>query len=118
VYQTGADEYQVLAVGSDTLPRWALRVAWSPSPLPRQRLLVDGHGHLYVFPYVWVPGNGDDGVDVPVDVYAPDGRRLFAGTAPPRYWRHADGDIVWEIATDAETSEWVVRKSRLVEPFE
>jgi hypothetical protein len=149
VYQTGADEYQVLAVGSDTLPRWALRVAWSPSPLPRQqidaimamvrgsyedatesevnfpdrqpaiaRLLVDGHGHLYVFPYVWVPGNGDDGVDVPVDVYAPDGRRLFAGTTPPRYWTHADGDIVWEIATDAETSEWVVRKSRLVEPFE
>lgn len=149
VYWSMRDEYQVLAVAPDAEPRWALRVAWTPSALPRRqideimgmarnryedateaevnfperqpaiaRLLVDGHGHLYVFPYVYVPGDGDASAPVPVDVYGTEGERLFAGVAPPRSWTHAEGDFVYEIATDPETTEYVIRKARLVEPFD
>ena len=152
VYWTMSDEYQVLAVGPDTRPRWALRVAWGPPALPRaqideimeaarevyadvaesevnfpdrqpaiHRIRVDGHGHLYVYPYVHGPlpeAGGDPTALVPVDVYAPDGERLFTGMAPPRYWTLAEGDHVWEIVIDPDTEEWVVRKSRLVEPFD
>jgi hypothetical protein len=38
--------------------------------------------------------------------------------APPRYWTQAEGDHVWKIAIDPDTEEWLVRKSRLVEPFD
>jgi len=84
------------------------------------RILVDGHGHLYVFPYSYtgmtmVPSNP---VSVPVDVYGADGERLFSGMMPSRGWVHADGDHVWEIGMDPETEENVVRKVRLVEPFD
>jgi hypothetical protein len=79
-------------------------------------MLVDGHGHLYVFPYV--PVGPEDPAPVPVDVYAPDGERLFTGMSPPRSWVHTSGDHIWEIGTDPTTEEYVVRKVRLVEPFE
>ena len=91
------------------------------------RMLVDGHGHLYVFPYVW-EGTGmawggvrtgpSASMSVPVDVYSADGGRLFSGTMTSGKWVHADGDHVWEIGTDPATREYVVRKVRLVEPFD
>jgi len=53
-----------------------------------------------------------------VDVYAPDGERLFTGMATPRFWVHAEGDFIYETVIDPLSEEWIVRKSRLVEPFE
>jgi hypothetical protein len=38
--------------------------------------------------------------------------------SPQRSWAHFDGDHVWEIGSDPDTEENVVRKMRLVEPFE
>ena len=86
-----------------------------------RRILVDGHGHVYVFPYTWVgmPGAATTAdVAVPVDVYSAEGERLFTGMSPQRSWAHFDGDHVWEIGSDPDTEENVVRKMRLVEPFE
>jgi hypothetical protein len=84
------------------------------------RMMVDGHGHLYVFPYAWeaygLPIPPPD--PIAVDVYAQDGRRLFSGMSPARSWGYAEGDHVWEIAMDPDTEEYVVRKVRLVEPFD
>ena len=82
------------------------------------RMLVDGHGHLWVYPYAYVPRDEAPSTPVPVDVYASDGERLFSGMSLPRYWAHADGDHGWEIAPDPATEEFVVRKIRLVEPFD
>lgn len=82
------------------------------------RLQVDGHGHLYVFSYLYVPLDEARSTAVPLDVYAADGERLFSGMALPRTWVHASGDHVWEIGPDPTTEEFVVRKIRLVEPFD
>lgn len=84
------------------------------------RILVDGHGHLYVFPYVYEAfgATPSTSISVPVDVYAPDGGRLFSGMTQSRAWVHAEGDHVWEIGIDPATEENVVRKVRLVEPFD
>ncbi|MGD8816164.1 MAG: hypothetical protein PVJ51_03205, partial [Acidobacteriota bacterium] len=147
IYWSRRDEYQILALDPAGAQRWALRIAWTPPPVSRTEidaimamvresdedvtesevniperepaigdLLVDGHGHLYVFHYVARAGQAPEAV--PLDVYAPDGERLFTGMSPPRSWVHADGDYVWEIGTDPATEENVVRKVRLVEPFE
>lgn len=82
-------------------------------------MVVDGHGHLYVYPYV--PGGlsllSGTPRTAPVDVYAPDGERLFSGLIEARAWMHADGDYVWQIGPDPDTEEFVVRKLRIVEPF-
>ncbi len=84
------------------------------------RMLVDGHGHLYVWAYVpdAVGVTSSAPIPAPVDVYGPDGERLFTGMTEARTWVHTDGDHVWEIGVDAATEENVVRKVRLVEPFE
>jgi len=37
---------------------------------------------------------------------------------PPRFWVHTSGDQVWELGPDPATDEYVVRKVRLVEPFD
>ena len=81
-------------------------------------MLVDGHGHLYVFPYVYLPSDADPGTPVPVDVYSVDGERLFSGLSVRRRWMHADGDHVWEIGPDPVSEENVVRKLRPIEPFD
>ncbi len=148
VYWSMRDEYQVLALDADGSARWALRVAATPTGLPEEQrdeimevvrrryedaveseinwperqpalatLLVDGHGHLYVFPYAYMPAEQED-ARVPVDVYASDGERLFAGLMPSLSWSHAEGDLVYEIGPDPATEESVVRKWRLIEPFD
>lgn len=73
---------------------------------------------MYVLPYTWAGMATSSDVAVPVDVYSTEGDRLLGGMSPQRSWAHADGDYVWEIGPDPETEEYVVRKIRLIEPFE
>ncbi len=87
----------------------ALRDVGSGSPLR-----IDGHDHVYVFPYV----SPDWSRDVrPVDVYSATGERLFAGLMPDRSWVRAKGNFVYGIERDAEREVQSVVRYRLVEPF-
>ncbi len=132
VYVTELTEYQVVALTSDAEASWALRVAWprlrpdeiatlgdNPLELPEQqmpalsRLAVDGHGHLYVYPY-----HASNGATLrPVDVYSPSGERLFSGMIPDIRWVKARDDHVYIPAFDTRSSEHHVVRYRLVEPF-
>lgn len=76
-------------------------------------LLVDGHGHLYVFPFVREPVEGR----FPVDVYDADGERLFAGFIAINEWRDALGDYVYGLEARESDAEAVAVRYRLVEPF-
>ena len=148
IYITPGDEYQVLALAPDGAARWAMRVAWQRRALPQgvkdavvdrlrqgvpdvtesevnfldrlpsvSRMVVDGAGRLFVYPYVL--DEGREGVfDVPVDVYAPDGERLFAGMIPNRGWRRSRGEFVFGAGSDRVTCESRVFRWRLVVPFE
>ena len=53
-------------------------------------------------------------------VYSPEAelQQRIVELSPPRSWVHTSGDHVWEIGPDPATEEYVVRKVRLVEPFE
>ncbi len=76
---------------------------------------VDGHDHLYVFPYVrssYVEENGHR----PVDVYSNDGTLLFSGSVRTT-WDAADGDFVYLYEEREDTGEWAVVRYRLDEPF-
>lgn len=133
VYVTAVDEYEVLAFASDGDVRWALRVAWPRLPseqvadldsnrmeLPESampalsHIAVDGHGHLYVYPY---HPSGGAAAGVPVDVYAPDGERLFAGLIDNVRWLRSRGDHVYRTEFDQRTEEQSVVRYRLSEPF-
>jgi len=92
---------------------------------------VDGHGHVYVFPYV--PKGTPPGDPRPVDVYSAQGERLFVGTISgrnfttasatyngPMYevaWQAADADAVYGLAENTATGDYEVVRLRLVEPF-
>ena len=90
-------------------------LAGRPSAHPRvEPLRVDGHGHVYVFPFI--PDSWDR-PDQPVDVYSAGGEHLFSGMIPIRRWDAARGDYVYGIRTDAATQESEVVRYRLVEPF-
>jgi len=147
VYATAGDEYQIIAVAPDGSTRWALRVAQERTPFTdadRERILdvlsnngespldtagtdwpahlaaisrlsVDGHGHLYVFGPT--PPFADTPAEIDVDVYAPDGRRLFSGTMPPLRWSEAVGDFVYGTHTNDANDEREVVRYRLIEPF-
>lgn len=145
VYVSPGDEYQVLAFAPDGSPRWALRVAWPRQPLSAEQvdaalqaereqnpearyadyewpeampalfhLAVDDHGHIYVYPYA---ASTDGPGDRPVDVYSPDGERLYSGIIAGHLWTRARGDWVFRVGTDPRTEERVVARYRLVEPF-
>jgi hypothetical protein len=79
-------------------------------------LQVDGHGHLYVFPYVEAPWLNDDRMR-PVHVYSEDGNILFAGLMPRCFWLAAQDDYVYTMESDPGTGAQVVVRYRLVEPF-
>lgn len=86
---------------------------WPEAGYVLSGLEVDGHGHVYVFPYV-------DAVlpdTVPVDVYSADGERVFTGTMPSIDWQVAVGDLVYGAKRDANGEQQVVRY-RLEEPFD
>lgn len=77
-------------------------------------LTVDGHGHLYVFPFVV---DQQEHGDRPVDVYGLDGELLFSGMMPNRSWLTARGDYVYGIEVDEDTGEQVIVRYRLLESF-
>ena len=132
LYMTRGDEYAVQAFAADGTARWllhveppegtgaataeprppALSVPAGGSPGVGHPLRVDGHGNLYVFPYV---AAADERGRVPVDVYSPAGDRLFAGWIERRSWLEANGDFVYGI----EGQEGVQRiaRYRLGAPF-
>jgi len=83
---------------------------------PGHSLQIDGHGHLYVFPYISAPWVSDDRMR-PVDVYSEDGDLLFFGLMPTCNWMAALGDHVYALENDVETDNQVVVRYRLVEPF-
>lgn len=95
-----------------------------------ENLEVDGHGNLYVIPYTYRPGSRaldmyrpQGSVEpptrpVPVDVYSPEGNRLFSGLASIDSWNAAGGDHVYRIEIDPLSGEQVVARYRLIEPFE
>ena len=87
-----------------------------PERLPvLAHLRTDGHGHLYVFPYV-----SDDQIEEqkgrPVDVYSSAGALLFSGKIR-REWDLALEDKVYILEENADTEEVHVVRYRLVEPF-
>ncbi len=92
-------------------------ISW-PERLPAiSNLHVDSRGNLYVFPHVYVPWGSEPEEEVPIDVYSPDGERLFAGTMLAHHWGAALGDFIYCLETDPLTEEQIVVRYRLVEPF-
>ena len=86
-------------------------------------LQVDGHGHVYVFPFhphLDAPRPQDaerPSEERPVDVYSADGEHLFSGSIDLGAWSGALGDFVYNVRRDPETDEDEVVRYRLVEPF-
>ena len=76
-------------------------------------LQIDGHGHLYVFPFVRETENPER----PVDVYSSEGELLFTGFIPVPSWMDAVGDSIYRFEEDERTEELQVVRYRLVEPF-
>ncbi len=71
------------------------RSATLPEHYPAlSRMAVDGHGRLYVFPWVSDPETRSS---FPVDVYGPDGQLLVNGTLPFQGWDDALGDHVYRV---------------------
>jgi hypothetical protein len=106
------------------------QVDWPARQYALADLRVDGHGHLYVFPYV--PKGTPPTEPRPVDVYSEGGERLFSGMIQgrnftttsatyngPMYevsWQAAVDDYVYGLAENVAGEREVVR-FRLVEPF-
>ncbi len=148
VYFTSSLEHHILAMDAAANTAWALRAQSVRAPFPESAvdqlvrglaevvpelnksmfewpetvpsiamLSVDGHGHLYVFHYVYFPA--DSSIEArPVDVYSPEGDRLFAGTISDRAWAAVRGDFMYSIVDDPESEEQRVVRYRLVEPFD
>lgn len=90
-------------------------VEWPGSLYTISRLEVDGHGHLYVFPYYFRDLGPDE---IPVEVYDTDGERLFAGTMRESGWSAAHGDFVYRLRSNPDTDESELVRYRLIEPFD
>ena len=106
----------------------ANQIDWPDRQYVLGDIKVDGHGRLYVFPYVHRGSTVDER---PVDVYSPTGERLFSGVisgplahvawqTPPangpmlaRVWQAARGDFIYGIQRDIDTDEWQVVRHRL-----
>lgn len=142
IYVSDAASYEITAIDADGSRPWRLRVDKDPRPVtesdiellmdsmrtPADRsdfewpdhhvalagLRVDGHGHLYVFPFVF--GNRDADRR-PVDVYDRDGGHLFSGTIDAVSWRLGSDDLVYGFAEDEASGGRVVVAYRLAEPF-
>lgn len=84
---------------------------------------LDGHGHLYVFPFhlpLHQPIAEDEerpDLPRPVDVYGADGELLFNGLIDIAGWSSARGDFVYATRTNEDTEETEVVRYRLAEPF-
>ena len=81
-----------------------------------ENLEVDDAGNLYVFvhtprtPLTW----RETMEPVPVDVYSPDGDRIFVGWSPIEDWDAASDRAVYRVETDPMTEERVVSRYRFV----
>ena len=53
-----------------------------------------------------------------MDVYSPEGERIFAGFISIANWSAALGDHLYRLETDPATDEPLIVRYRLVEPFE
>ncbi len=86
-----------------------------PARLPAlSHVAVDGHGHLYVYPYF---DRGEELEDRPVDVYSAAGELLFSGMIEDRRWRRGHGDFVYAAGSDRISGETLVWRWLLDEPF-
>ena len=101
----------------------------SALPFPQEfeaisSLEVDGHGHIYVFPFFeplnapQPPDTERPEVDRPADVFSPTGERLFSGLVSISNWTGALGDFVYRSRISENTEDYEVVRYRLVEPFE
>jgi hypothetical protein len=81
-----------------------------------RRIAVDGHGHLFAFPYE--EADDPDPDTIPVDVYSPTGAHLFSGWMPNLAWSDARGDFVYDLESDDDSGEERIIRYRIVEPFE
>jgi len=134
VYLTAGDEYRVRAFDAQGAESWILQVD-APRPTPDGEPLpalagaqgrglaaigrgypirADGRGNVYVFP---LPPEGWDRPVVPVDVYSPDGERLFAGMMPSRSWLRARQEFVYGIELDDASGRQRIVRYRLITPF-
>lgn len=91
-------------------------VQW-PEDLPALRdIVVDGHGHLYVFPTT-ESVRSTSTIGRPVDVYDSAGTRIYAGFINGRPWIAARGDYVYYTTLDSDTRVPTILRRRLREPF-
>lgn len=91
-------------------------VDWPEARPALSYLNVDGHGHVYVFPY---PESAEaaEADEVAVDVYSAEGEPLFSGLMPRVRWSDAEGDFVYSRESDDSTGEERIIRYRLVEPW-
>ena len=75
---------------------------------------LDGRANVYVFPWVEKEETRDAW---PVDVYSPEGERLFAGMISIDHWIAALGEFIYRFEEHPETGEQQVVRYRLVDPF-
>jgi hypothetical protein len=111
--------------------RTAAQIAWPEAQYALADVVVDGHDHVYVFPYV--PKGTPPDVARPVDVYTTAGELLYRGTMRSAMfstvfeiyngpmlevaWQASNGDSVWGIVEDPGTGNRAVARHRLMEPF-
>ena len=90
--------------------------AWPDRHQAVDRLAVDGNGNLYVFPRIfgWLAPYPQPEGPFGVDVYSPEGERLFSGKMPIWQWHAARDDRLYSIETDPETEEAVVVRYRFL----
>ena len=77
-----------------------------------QGLVLDGAGRLYIVPFRYQAPDDEAPAapePVPVDVYTPDGERVFAGLMAIPNWSAARGDHVYRMETDDAGDQIVVR---------
>jgi len=92
-------------------------VTW-PSRLPAlSGLLVDGHSHLYAFPYMFSAGDDSPRQSRPVDVYSAAGAHVFSGYMRTIDWTAAQGDFIYAIRVNPNSGGTEAVRYRLTEPF-
>ena len=142
LYLTPAADYQLAALDLQGRTKWSLQVRWPrtaidpsaraatvdrmriefpdatladlswPPPPAIHRILVDGRGRLYVFPYV---GEDQRAGDRPVDVYDADGANPRHLVTPDIAWSAALDDFVYAIRPGRD-GDVIVRYRLLIPP--
>jgi hypothetical protein len=103
-------------------PALSIDPSWWERSAHGYPIRVDGHGNLYVFPLIYEDRlrqwrERDPHILRPVDVYTPDGERVFTGMIHEISWHDAWGDYIYGIELDSETDEQRIVRYRLLEPF-